>query len=266
MPISLPEHENNSSENAELLGFNLLAPLSSVSPEAFIPKNKQDPKEQEVCNFVLALALVYNDFKDIHWARASLTKFGEKLDLTKLSAQCGQYSGLGLHLLRLLYGSMNELMVLIRSHPAALGHPLFSEIIHSLNADERKVWAEILAMSKGEKGEPGSLQDIMHKIRNKSAFHYWDIKPLGCGYAQFFSAGGPGTEGALFSRGNTILASRFYFADAAVSGYFNILVKTAQKDFKEHLNKFINQSDSVLFKIVDRFIAKRGYAWSSPKE
>jgi hypothetical protein len=45
-----------------LPGFDTLARLQTFDPNAFIANDKQ---EQKVCDFILALALIFNDLKDM---------------------------------------------------------------------------------------------------------------------------------------------------------------------------------------------------------
>ncbi len=79
--------------------FDKLAALEYFDPKAF---ESADSKEQAVCDLVLMLALVYNNFKDLLWAFSNLSSCRQP-DPFKITPYNGQYSGMSLHITRLLY-------------------------------------------------------------------------------------------------------------------------------------------------------------------
>jgi hypothetical protein len=72
----------------------LLAALETFDPKAFVGA-KEWP--QELCNFVLALALAYNDFKDVIFAQALLATV-RPTNVERPTTAVGHYAGLYHHL------------------------------------------------------------------------------------------------------------------------------------------------------------------------
>src|SRR5258705_1291558 len=94
-------------------GFNqeceMLAALETFDPEAF-RGNEKVP--QTVCNFVLALALIYNDCKDAIYAHVAVAACKPDGPPQKTKVW-GAMSGAQFHAFRGLAGLMHELFGLI---------------------------------------------------------------------------------------------------------------------------------------------------------
>ena len=86
-----------------------LSPLENFDPDAFIGDGKFP---QELCDFVLALALAYNDFRDIVSAQRMVLKVAPA-NLSTPTPQLGNYGGLIAHLVRLSAGFVHELLNLM---------------------------------------------------------------------------------------------------------------------------------------------------------
>lgn len=233
-----------------------LAPLQTFDPAAF----QADPKTpQSLCNFVLALALIYNDCKNNIGAYVMLQ--GSKPEgAFKVSRKWGAYSGIDLHLLRLFISLLHELFRLIRENEEVLKHPLFVQVIRQLRPHARKDWKELVnvALDATPKSEFGR---ILLLIRNKMLFHY-DPKCLSKGYSNHFLAQDRIQDRAFVSRGLSMSQSRFYFADAAVQGYLRGIVgKENWDDFIQNSAELFGQLNTALMNVVDGFIQKRGFAY-----
>src|SRR5687767_1084243 len=91
-----------------------LAPLTELSPQVFRQNGHSD-----VDAFVLALALAYNDLKDINWMAEQLSKCKPA---QAVSPEVGQWSGMNIFTNRLTLALLNELLQAIAAH-----RPLFEE-------------------------------------------------------------------------------------------------------------------------------------------
>ena len=90
--------------------FSKLANLQYFDPKAFQPDNNVS---KEVCGFVLSLALIYNDIKNINLFFEILK--GSKPQGSFIERKdWGEYNGITKFLDRLIIGSLHELFNLIK--------------------------------------------------------------------------------------------------------------------------------------------------------
>ncbi len=238
-----------------------LAPLETFDPAAFQADLKTP---QSLCNFVLALALIYNDCKDTIGARVMLIQSKPEGEY-RVNRIWGTYYGMDLHLLRLFISLLHELFALIRDNREVLDHPLMIEVIRQLRANARAAWNELVnvALDATPKSELGRALLL---IRNKVLFHY-DPKCLFIGHSHHFLGQDRIQDRAFVSRGLSMSQSRFYFADAAVQGYLHQTIgKDNWDDFIKNAAELFEQLNVSLLSIVDRFIQKRGFAYRAAPE
>ena len=131
-------------------GFEYLAELETFNPSAFLSEDKE---EQEVCNFVLALCVAYNDFKDLSWAYDHLTDAHTDTveGKDRITPYNGQYAGFRIHIEKLLFSFINELLCLIRGQKQVFEHSLYQKVINHISAKDRKEWEKVInaALNKG---------------------------------------------------------------------------------------------------------------------
>ena len=229
-----------------------LAPLESFDPSAFQPDSETP---ERLCNFILALALIYNDCKDIISA-VVLLHDSRPDGPSKISRIWGAYYGIEWHLLKIFVSLLHELFNLIRENKDLLEHPLFTEIVRLLRSKARQNWRDLVAVALGATPK-SELGRILLLVRNKVSSHY-DLKCLAKGYSDYFLGKEQIHDRAYVSRGNSMSESRFYFADAAVQGYlFELIGKKNFDQFMRHSTELFEQLNVSLMSIVDKFIQKR---------
>lgn len=240
----------------ELPDCEKLAALQHFTPKVF----QADAKDaQEVCNFVLMLALINNDFKDLLWSYSQLDKCRKDAPLP-LTAYNGQYSGIRGHLTRLTHSLFFELAKLVQENTHILDHPLFLETIRKIHKQNKDNWDQLVGYATGSKGQAlQELRDMSCLIRNNIAFHYYQPKFLAGGYQEFFDQNNkPENQNAFISRGNSLQSTRFYFADAAVEGCFERYIgKEKAGRLRPALNKLSEALVQALYDIVDSFTQLR---------
>jgi hypothetical protein len=238
-----------------------LAPLETFAPSVFVGDANAS---QQVCNFVLALALVYNDCKDIIYAHIILEQ-SKPSDPPSRSRAWGAWGGIEHHIFRLIVGMLHSLFELIQSNRSALDDSFLQSVIRQLRADHRDAWQTVVGVALDASPSDGLGRALM-LVRNKIAFHY-DPKCIFRGYQRHFLGEDPRDERAFISRGMNMAQSRFYFADAASIGYVgtaaapeidNELVRTTF-DFLRPLNR-------ALMQLVEGFIQRRGGRYRSTPE
>jgi hypothetical protein len=102
---------------------------------------------------------------------------------------------------------------------------------------------------------------MLLRIRNKIVFHY-EPKEIFRGYKRQFLGATPPQDRAYISRGLSMEATRFYFADAAVDGYFLELVGEGEvRQLSAKIHDVIESLNRALLGLVDRFIQQRKFAY-----
>jgi len=238
--------------------FSKLAPYKEFDPTVFIG-DKIIP--QELCSFILALALAYNDYKHYTMDFAMLIKSQPKENPQKDSAW-GEYAGIKLHIVRLHVGFVHELFQLIQNNKDILSHDFFNEIVRVLNKKARKSWETLVEAALATEVTPKKSNPLF-MIRNKVAFHY-DAKELLAGYQKGFLKDGKISQNACISEGNELTSSRFYFADLAIQGYLEKELSGDADRFFGGLGQIMSEINMALHNICVRFIQRRGYAWKYP--
>src|SRR5256885_1800760 len=191
-----------------------LESLQTFNPAAFEGDNNVP---QPLCNLVLALALIYNDCKNTTYA-AVLLKECKPAGKPEINPVWGTWAGTEWHLFRLMISAVHELFALIQDHRDVLDHEFLVKVVKQLHPTSRKSWKALIAAANGATPKDEFGRTLL-RIRNKMVFHY-DPKEVFRGYRQFFLVPTRSQDKAFISRGLSMGASRFYFADAAVEGYF----------------------------------------------
>lgn len=242
---------------ADIPGFRDLANLEFVDASVFVGASDE---EQAVCDFILALALVYNDLKDLLWAFVELK--GRTPTEFKPNAQVGQLNGMREHSVRLLYALHHELFQLIGKNPEPQGHQLFRNVLARVSSKARDHWARLVAAAAGKpKNDP--LAMILVRVRDDLAAHYYGTKTLGRGFGRQYDGSGPWGRRLFVSRGVNIIASRFHFADGAAQGAMVILADGKTKaEIGDRLGASTQDSLNAIFAIVTRFMEDRAGGWT----
>jgi hypothetical protein len=237
-----------------------LANLESFDPAAFEADGKVS---QDVCNFVLTLAIIYNDLKDLIHADVTLQTQAPKTPF-KISRHWGAYNGLRFHVWRLMVGLFHELLYLIRRSNKVLEDSFFKSVMFQLPKEERDIWHDFVSVAFDKQTATESRFALL--VRNKLVFHY-DPKEIYRGYRTFFSSGSHGAERAFISRGIDMKETRLYFADAVTRGYFmkNIDGRDTEKILFDTMTPLLNLT-STLMNIIHHFIQKRGFAYRAESE
>lgn len=241
-----------------------LAPLETFDPAAFVGDANVP---QEVCNFVLALSLIYNDCKNAVYAHVALS--GLKPGATPAKTRLwGTISGVQWHAFRAVVAVINELFKLIseKQKQGLLEHHFFKSIVRGLSPPSREAWLAVVAVAC-DKRPTNELSKKLLRVRHKVIFHY-DPDEIYKGYAHHF-IDEPTKRGdrAYISRGTSMRTTRFYFADAAVSGYLRHLAGAKNdEELQNEVEEVFERVNHGLMMIVEAFIQRRRYAFRKEAE
>ncbi len=233
-----------------------LAQLESFDPLAF---QADDKVPQDLCNFVLTLALIFNDCKDLIYAYLAV-------DQSRSDGRCGRnrlggaLSGFKFHIFRTVIGLLHELFNLIRKNEPILQQPFLQSVVRQIDPSAREAWKTVVAVALGS-----TPSDVLGKslllVRNKMSFHY-DGKPIFIGYSHHFLNAEHLDDRAFISRGHSMKETRFYFADAAALGYLRSIA--GRENIDMIITKVAELLDPIshsLVALVNSFIQKRGFAF-----
>lgn len=229
--------------HAELETFDAAA--FKASPE--MPAN--------VCAFVLALAAVYNDSKDVIYALQILQSSMPEPPPRK-SRQWGIYFALNAHLFRIHVGILHELFELIKDNKKVIQSAPFRSLVKQMHRETRQSWRTLVDVALGSTpANPFGYSLLM--ARNKIAFHY-DAKRILRGYEEHFLGPQRRDERAYISRGDSLNNSRFYFADAALQACAqSVAVDRDWHKLVNELQEVFRTVNFALMGVVETFIQRR---------
>ena len=238
-----------------------LAQLESFDPDAF---RGDDNVPQYVCNFVLTLALVFNDLRGlvhVHNLLISKKPSGE----FRISRRWGAYNGARYHSLRLMVALIHEVLNLVHANQKTLEHAFFKAVLKQIPREAREHWSALVQAAEGKQVD-SPVGKFALLVRNKLVFHY-DPKEIFAGYSLFFSSHVHGAESAFVSRGTSMSETRYFFADAAAGGYLTKDIQDQKaEDLLMGIISIMPGLSFSLMSIIHHFIQKRGFAYKTAKE
>jgi len=238
-----------------------VATLESFDPDAF---RGDEDVPQYICNFVVTLALVFNDLRDLiqlHNLLVSTKPSGP----FRTNRQWGAYNGAWLHSLRLVVALIHEVLNLVHANQKALKHPFFKGVLKQIPREAREHWNSLVQVAEGKQID-NPFGKFALLVRNKLVFHY-DPKEIYSGYSLFFSSQSPDSEAAFVSRGASMSRTRYFFADAAARGYFTRDIQDQKvEDLLTEVFNLMERLTFPLMGIIHHFIQKRGFAYRTAKE
>jgi len=164
----------------------------------------------DLCNLVLALAVIHNDINGIELAfalRNTQGPFEEK----KISAERGLAGGIGLQLAKLRLAVIHELLILLQKSGSALKDSYLDRMLAQMHETNRSAWRTIVKAAM-EQDDATTLSRALCACRDKVSFHY-DRKSIASAFRERFANN---AEPPCISVGDSIASTRFYFGDAAV--------------------------------------------------
>lgn len=233
----------------------MLAQLMTFDPAAF---SGDDEVPQSVCNVVLALAVAYNDLRDVAFGFTLLDEVRPKGD-PRPTQEFGQFGGVQTALQKAEAGIIHETLNLIDRESAAIDHPFFRRVVSSCSSGARTAWSSLVAAASG-RPDAQPLSRALMMMRNKVAFHY-DAKEIGRSFKMCF----PGQEGApepYVSIGDRMRSTRFYFADRSVEWYLgHLTTPDGEQLVPKAGGLYFEQINLALYEIVTKFVSARRFGW-----
>jgi hypothetical protein len=230
-----------------------IAPLESFDAKAFADS---DVMVQRVCDFVLTLAVIWNDYKNLAWAKINLYPHEQKG--ANESPAWSQFISFDFYLFRLICGIEIELFRLIKDSHTEIKHPLFNKVLKSLDSEAQSLWHDLVSLSENRRTKK-SILNAFNDIRDQFVFHY-KPKRIREGYKRHFIDDVWKLEARpLISRGKWS-AARFHFADAAIITHMNTESLKDSANRRE-FDAVLKDLHALLQVIVEHFVQVRGFGW-----
>jgi hypothetical protein len=222
--------------------------------------------EENNRGFLLTLALIFNDIKGIIIIRDSMNAmYGVKYGHSKPSGNIGEQHGIILQLQKIFLATLHEVIIFIHDSRDAYESDYIQSILKETPNKTRLVWemlnkvAHSMHIDDDRFKEFGELPEFLVKARNNVGFHYQTRRQFINGYRKFFFNGistvlPESREWAYRSTDkNKFDATRYYYADAALQGYY-INLFGDEKLAKERMDKSFELISLVIYAINDLLI------------
>ena len=202
-------------------------------PADLVSRKPIDPDQEEYREFLLTLALIFNDIKGLLIIYDSMRAlYQAPVSKPSVSGHRGELEGISVQLYTLLLGTLHEVLVFMHKSRTAYESPYIQRLLRATSKKTRLIWDVINKVANEEPiSNPrlSSLKELstfLVRARNNVSFHYQTHRLLLGGYRKFFFSGISTVpqvyrEGAFFSmQSNSFDVSRYYYADAALQGYY----------------------------------------------
>ena len=237
-----------------------LNPLETFDKNVFIG---DDQYSQDLCSFILALSLIWNDTKNIlsfyeyiKELKPKEIEFSDPKDMP-IKPIWGEISGFEIYLEKTLIALIHELFFLIRNSKNVIESKCFKSICKQLHQNCRDSWNIIILYAFGQADSKTALGKALLMIRHKIANHY-DKNEILKGYKKKFILD---SNLPYISRGNSMIEKRFYFADAAAQEYYmSQKEKLTLDEFYKNINLIKNSINLAIQNLIETFIQRRS-AW-----
>ena len=208
------------------------------NPEALVSQSKIDDADEDLKDFFLTLALMFNDLRGILIINQTLKGVYEKPAVFEEAdkGHMGDYGGIDLQVLKTIHGLLYEALAYLKKKQDIISSNYVKNLIRVMPSRERDDWELLMMIATDQpiintkfKNKYNDIIRILKILRNHVSFHYQaedGRKRLIDGFRRFFFEGLEGVEtGARefayrSTKDSDIEASRYYYADAALQGYF----------------------------------------------
>ena len=240
--------------------------LMHIEPNRLINKDKDD----SLANFFLVLSLIYNDLKDIIFFHKMLQDQYVIPSSDKATFHNGEYSGVVIHVNKLLASHMHEFFIFLKKNEETLDSPEFISVLNSMdNKSVTGAWNEIVNIAMEREVMNNRFTNDLVQIRNNVAFHYSQSgKELVKAFRSYFfnSEKMAGNDQAYYALGQNMASSRFFYADATVQEYVRNKVSGYSKedygsessvDFKSRMNNTIEATNVTILRLLKAYLRHR---------
>lgn len=240
--------------------------LRKSLPKDLVTENSGSSEEEGNREFLLTLALAFNDLKGLLQIHDSMMSvYGTASSLSPISAHLGEQQGIRMQIFKLLLATLHEVLVFIRESKDTYESGYIQRLLQETSKKTQLVWEIINKVAHEEPidderfVELEELPNFLVNARNNVGFHYQTRRRFLEGYRRFFFKGISGTnpEGRKWAyrsaEKGSFDASRYYYADAALQGYYIDLFGGEELE-KKYVDKTLTLISLVVNAINDLLI------------
>lgn len=237
-----------------------LAPARDFDPDILLPGEGEAADIVATKEFVLLLALAFNDIKALCWVDDQLRKGAPEKKASeppRADPYPGNWVGTLKTFDRLSSGVVNETYRLVRSYArkGVFKTPLFERAHRNLARRYRDTWKAFLRDAEHPDAE--RLRSYHKNIRNAVGYHYYTGgKAMTTGYRAHvaFMPGNPMSDRAWASFGKNMEESRFYFADAAAVQVQELIGIEAGRVTPEERRKNVGNINAAIRMLLEQLL------------
>lgn len=232
-----------------------LQSLQTFDPKVFSDATTSYDQGPNVPAFILMLAVVHTEIKNLCLLRSWVSS-QKPHNVAGRTKELGEYNGLSNYLFRLTIGTVVELLIKIQESSKLLETEEFKNIYVMIPKDHKPDWSDLVKAAMGINVR-GNQFKVFKDIRDKVTFHY-DLRNIALGYKDRFDTAKTDEDRPFVSIGNSQIASRFYFADAAAEGFITQQIGQADMtSLNTKLDDILDNLNCALFSLVKSFIQTR---------
>jgi hypothetical protein len=213
--------------------------------------SSEDKEKQKIDRFMLALAVFYNDVRDIEIVSQLINQDSTVFEKTN-NKYFGQNGGINVFINRLLAGYISEFLKLIRENMDIVESPLFVKIKNSADKKNKACISKIIELSKDEDLR---MNKVLRNTRNNASFHYCQSKEL---YNAYKLATKELNLIPYISLGHAMKHTRFYFSDMALLVYLNKELLShyeSVEDWNDDFNELIGATFGFIMVSLEKYIS-----------
>lgn len=234
--------------------------LKEIDPARLI----KDGVEDEVADFFLVLAIIYNDFKGLIFFKTLLQDKFRNPPNGERSYHSGEYAGFQIQLHKLICATIHEFFEFLKKKEDVLKTHEFTIIANNLSSYTKSRWTDIVDFALSKNTPDSDFKNRLARVRSNVTSHYYESdKNLRSGFVDFFfkRERDAGNENAYYAIDNAMKNTRFFYADAAEDAFLNSISKTEEMptaaDFSEGLIEIINAMNETIALLLKEYLRRR---------
>jgi len=235
--------------------------ITSLNPCRIIKENEDD----EVSNFFLVLAVIYNDLKGIILFEKLISDtYEEPLSTDNPSMHIGEYGGLFTQTRKIFIGCLREFFDFLKSNKEILSTPEFQNILNKTNKDIKNRWNNIISIAFDNESKNNSdFTKYLIKVRNNVSFHYNQSGgELKKSFRSYFYKKEKikYNELAYYAIGENMETTRFFYADAIVQEYMRSTTNNEEEfgiKYKDELGQIIIDMNWTILRLLKAYLKSR---------
>jgi hypothetical protein len=210
-------------------------------------------KNQNLAKFMLALSVVYNDFKDYAWFKQLFDDTIKTIDQSKITGMLGQLNGMSEHCIRMFIAQLLELLILLKEHYKLYDCKDFKTIMHYLGKIDKRLpsdWWTLVRLAESNESTD-RFHNTLIRIRNNGTYHYKNTKCLSQGLHYYIKKKG---KDGYISLGQSLMETRYYFGDAAIQYYHKKTTDDYGSDFVNKVDEYLHKVNTLLRFVIEIYL------------